>query len=98
MTVRSGSGKAGRGAKARSAARLASVQALYQMDMAATDLNQVIDAFTSGKVPVDDEAGEEMAAADATFFAELLRGVIRRRLLQRQGCRQGRGHRGAGFA
>ena len=62
--------------EARHAARLASVQALYQMDMAGTDLTNVIDEFTTYRFNQDHgEYGAQRP--DATFFAELLRGVIR---------------------
>jgi N utilization substance protein B len=61
----------------RHAARLASVQALYQMDMAGTDLNAVIEEFVSYRFTKD---GGDYGTAhpDATFFAELVRGVVRR--------------------
>jgi N utilization substance protein B len=62
---------------ARSAARLAAVQGLYQMDLAQTDLNAVIDEFISHRfTALDSETA--VAGADATFFTELLRGVVRR--------------------
>jgi len=67
------------GVQARSVARLRAVQALYQMDLAGTDLNLVIATYQTGKLPVEDEdTEEELAASDATFFAELVRGVVRR--------------------
>ncbi len=67
------------GAVARSSARTAAVQALYQMDLAGTDLNEVIDEFVHHRLPVSDE-DEAPAEADTTFFAEILRGVVRRQL------------------
>lgn len=61
----------------RTAARVAAVQALYQMDMAGTDLNAVIEEFVDLRFPR--KPGDEAAAgADPTFFTELLRGVLRR--------------------
>lgn len=61
----------------RTAARVAAVQALYQMDMAGTDLNAVIDEFVRLRFPR--APGDEAAAgADPTFFTDLLRGVVRR--------------------
>ena len=61
----------------RTAARVAAVQALYQMDMAGTDLNAVIDEFVRLRFPR--APGDEAAAgADPTFFNDLLRGVVRR--------------------
>ena len=67
------------GAVARSSARTAAVQALYQMDLAGTDLNEVIDEFVNHKLPLEEEAEDEtVAEPDPTFFAEILRGVVRR--------------------
>lgn len=67
---------------ARSAARLAAVQALYQMDMAGTDLNEIIAEFTQfrlqGRSGDDEGQAVELAAADQTYFAELVRGAVRR--------------------
>jgi transcription antitermination protein NusB len=61
----------------RTAARVAAVQALYQMDMAGTDLNAVIDEFVRLRFPR--APGDEAASgADPTYFTELLRGVVRR--------------------
>jgi N utilization substance protein B len=61
----------------RTAARVAVVQALYQMDMAGTDLNAVIDEFVCLRFPR--APGDEAAAgADPKYFAETLRGVLRR--------------------
>lgn len=69
--------------KPRSVSRLAAVQALYQMDMAGTDLSDVIEEFTERFTEVsgsESEAGDGLAGADATFFADILRGVLRRQL------------------
>lgn len=66
---------------ARSSARLSAVQGLYQMDMAATDLNVVLRDLTHDPIQGgqdDRAAGEEMPEPDSTFLAELLRGVVRR--------------------
>lgn len=73
------------GAAARSAARLSAVQALYQMELAGTDLNEVIHQFTEARIDsaeddgTDDDArdGVVIDGADMTFFADLLRGVVR---------------------
>jgi N utilization substance protein B len=61
----------------RSAARLASVQALYQMDIAGTDLNDVLAEFMSLRfgANADDAA---LADADRDFFRSLVQGVVRR--------------------
>jgi len=63
---------------ARSAARLASVQALYQMDMAGTDLNDVIKEFTVYRFTSQDAQGDGGTKPDGTFFSEILHGVVRR--------------------
>lgn len=65
------------GRNARSASRVAAVQGLYQMDMAQTDLNAVIDEFQTLRF-LQAEPGDPILGADPTFFAELLRGVVRR--------------------
>ncbi|MBU1209687.1 MAG: transcription antitermination factor NusB [Alphaproteobacteria bacterium] len=62
---------------ARSAARVGAVQALYQMDVGGADVTDVIAEFTTLRFP-NSEAGETIAGADPAFFAELLRGVVRR--------------------
>jgi N utilization substance protein B len=65
------------GQLARSQARLAAVQALYQMDLAGTDLAEVIDEFNTHRLG---EASEDrtVAGADAEHFARILHGVVRR--------------------
>jgi N utilization substance protein B len=55
---------------------MAAVQGLYQMDLAQTDLNAVIDEFKTHRFGKS-EGEDTIAGADATFFAELLRGVVR---------------------
>ncbi len=62
---------------ARTAARVAAVQALYQMDLAGTDLNDVIEEFLSVRFS-DESRGETIEGADRTFFADILRAVLRR--------------------
>lgn len=59
---------------ARSVSRLAVVQGLYQMDMAATDLNEVIQEFVL--VRFGEQARFDFADADPKFFGDLLRGVV----------------------
>ena len=63
----------------RSATRLAAVQALYQMDLSGIDLNAVVDEFVRVRFS-GEEADEALIGADPTFFAEVLRGVVRRQL------------------
>lgn len=62
---------------ARSQARLAAVQALYQMDLAETDLANVIEEFKSHRLGEDgeDDAGSE---ANPQHFAKILKGVVKR--------------------
>lgn len=59
----------------RSAARLAAVQALYQMDLAKTDANKVVSEFASHRLGHDVD-GIEYEAADESFFRELVTGVV----------------------
>lgn len=68
---------------ARTAARLAAVQALYQMDLAGTDVNDVIAEFFQNRFDTDpsqseDSAHEASKGADRLFFAEILKGVLKR--------------------
>ncbi len=65
------------GRNARSAARTAAVQGLYQMDLAGTDLNDVIHEFVTLRFPFREGEGTA-AGADPVFFADILRGVVRR--------------------
>ena len=77
MSAASGGARKTR-ALSRSQARLAAVQALYQMDLAETDLAAIIEEFKAhrlGKDGGDDGTGSE---ADAEHFAQVLRGVVRR--------------------
>ncbi len=60
----------------RSAARTGAVQALYQMDIAGTDVADVIHEFNTLRFS-STEGDIEVYRPDPTFFAELLRGVVR---------------------
>ncbi len=62
-------------AAARSAARLGAVQALYQMDIAKTDLSDVLADFGSVRLGEDFDAGE-CGEADFDFLSSLVRGVL----------------------
>lgn len=83
----------------RSLSRAATVQALYQMDLAGTDINAVILEFEvhrlspqrtavagapggagngDGAPPAETDPGETLEGADIQFFADLVRGVVRR--------------------
>jgi transcription antitermination protein NusB len=66
-----------RGDIARSQARLATVQALYQMDLAETDLVEVIEEFKQHRLGGSAD-GNGMLEADQEHFALVLRGVVRR--------------------
>lgn len=65
----------GRERRARSVARLAAVQALYQMEMAGVGVEAVIREFRDFRFEADLEGGT-LAQADETFFADLVRGVV----------------------
>jgi N utilization substance protein B len=60
----------------RSAARLAAVQALYQMDMTGIDQNEVVAEFETHRLGQEVE-GEQYCAAEAQFFRDLVEGVVR---------------------
>ena len=59
----------------RSVARLAAVQALYQMEAAGAGVEAVVREFLDHRFGADIE-GENLADADEAFFAELVRGVV----------------------
>jgi transcription antitermination protein NusB len=60
----------------RSAARLAAVQALYQMDIAGTPLPEIFAEFESFWMGQEVE-GEEYKPAEAAFFRSIVEGVLR---------------------
>ena len=61
--------------RARTVARLAAVQALYQMELAGEGVETVIAEFSNHRFDADIE-GEPLAEADEEWFAEIVRGVI----------------------
>ena len=61
--------------QARSVARLAAVQALYQMEAAGAGAEAVIREFVEHRFDRDIE-GLTLAAADEAFFGDLVRGVV----------------------
>ena len=69
--------------QARSAARLAAVQALYQQHMEGTAMARLLDEFHQHRLgrTIDDEDFDEAEYADAevTFFDDVVRGVAARR-------------------
>jgi N utilization substance protein B len=61
--------------QARSVARLAAVQALYQMEAANAGVDAVVAEFTDHRFERDMD-GQDMAKADEAFFAEIVRGIV----------------------
>lgn len=64
---------------ARSVARLAAVQALYQMEVSSVGVEAVIREFTEHRFDrgiEGDGESDTLASADETFFADLVRGVV----------------------
>lgn len=60
----------------RSVARLAAVQALYQMDIAATPLPDILAEFEAHRLGGEIE-GEKYAKAEPAFFRDIVTGVVR---------------------
>ena len=65
-----------RKANKRGAARLAAVQALYQMDLAGTGLNDIMAEFESYWLGGEVE-GDQYRPAEAAFFRDIVGGVVR---------------------
>jgi N utilization substance protein B len=69
-----------RGHQARSVARLAAVQALYQMEVAGAGVEAVVREFSDHRFSADvdsDAPGESrLAEADEGFFGDIVRGVV----------------------
>src|ERR1039457_3780914 len=68
--------KDARKANKRGAARLAAVQALYQMDLAGTGLNEILAEFESHWLGREVE-GAQYLPAEAAFFRDIVSGVVR---------------------
>ena len=64
--------------KARSAARLAAVQALYQLDLDATPLAKLLDEFHRHRLGAEIE-GDQYAEAETAFFDDVVQGVAARK-------------------
>jgi transcription antitermination protein NusB len=64
-----------RKANRRGAARLAAVQALYQMDIASTPLNDILAEFESHWIGREVE-GAQYLPAEAAFFRDVVSGVV----------------------
>lgn len=63
------------GAPARSAARLAAVQALYQMEMSGLGVEATIREFEDYRLGEEIE-GDKLHRADLTLFSDVLRGSV----------------------
>jgi N utilization substance protein B len=68
--------------KARSTARLAAVQALYQMELSGTGADAVVSEFVDHRFErlAEEQGSDEphggLGAADEPFFADIVRGVV----------------------
>ena len=69
---------AGKRSKAtgRSLARLGAVQALYQMDLAATSMAEIFAQFEAHRLGKTED-GDVLGGADAAFFRDIVSGVVR---------------------
>ena len=66
--------------QARSAARLAAVQALYQHHLESTPTARLLDEFHQHRLGMtDDEEDTEFADAEVDFFDDLVKGTLARR-------------------
>ena len=65
-----------RPANQRGAARLAAVQALYQMDLSGATLPEVIAEFEAYRLGKEVD-GDQYRNADAAFFRDIVAGVVR---------------------
>jgi N utilization substance protein B len=75
MSAAGRSAKDDRKANRRGAARLAAVQALYQMDIAATPINEILAEFESHWLGREVE-GSQYLPAEAAFFRQIVEGVV----------------------
>lgn len=64
--------------QARSAARLAAVQALYQHEMEATPIARLLDEFHQHRLGVEIDE-EQLAEAEVEFFDDVVKGASSRR-------------------
>lgn len=74
--ARDGAQTEDRKANRRGAARLAAVQALYQMDIAGTGVNEIMAEFERHWLGQEVE-GEKYLPAEAAFFRDVVGGVVR---------------------
>ena len=73
---RKSTGKSPRSANQRGAARLAAVQALYQMELGGTTLPEVLAEFELHRLGKEVD-GDLYRDADAAFFRDIVSGVVR---------------------
>jgi len=71
----SGDPRSPRPANRRGAARLAAVQALYQMEIAGTPVTQVVAEFESFRLGKEMD-GDQYREADVAWFRDLVAGVV----------------------
>src|ERR1700680_3077630 len=69
-------GNEARKANKRGAARLAAVQALYQMDLAGTGINEIMAEFEGHWLGGEVE-GVQYRPAEAAYFRDIVGGVVR---------------------
>lgn len=79
LTASSPTDAALRPANQRGAARLAAVQALYQMDVGRQSLEETLSQFNAHMLGREVE-GEQYLPADADFFRQIVTGVIKSQL------------------
>jgi N utilization substance protein B len=79
MSVSEPTASVQRPANQRGAARLAAVQALYQMDVGRQTLEDTLSQFNAHMLGREVE-GEQYLPADADFFRQIVSGVIRSQL------------------
>ena len=65
--------------EARSRARLAALQALYQLEITGLGPDEVIEEFIEHRFARDEEAGVA-SAYDKVFFSDLVRGVLKHQM------------------
>jgi N utilization substance protein B len=63
----------------RTTARLAAVQAIYQMDVGDTTLEEILVEFSAFRLGKEIE-GEQYLPADSDFFSQIVKGVIKNQL------------------
>jgi N utilization substance protein B len=69
-------GRAARPANQRGVARLAAVQALYQLDVGGASITEVVAEFENLRLGKELD-GEQYRDADAAFFRDVIAGVVR---------------------